>query len=112
MVNNSWCRCVVPERRTRRAEKRMSSARRAVFARAFALGLVAIAARPTAAACPDSQPVYHANDTYWSDLPEAYLIGFAYSIANPSVHTGQAEIFCRSYPSETSAGPCNPLSGT
>ena len=89
----------------------MSSPRRAVLACALALGLVVVATRPSEAACPNSMAVHHVNDTYWSDFPEGYLLGFAYSIENPSVHTGQADIFCRSFPSETSGGQCSPLAG-
>lgn len=90
----------------------MVRSRRMVLTCALSLSVVAISTRPSTAACPNSMPVHHANDTYWSDLPEAYLLGFAYSIENPSVHTGQADIFCRSYPSETSGGACTPLCGT
>jgi Thrombospondin type 3 repeat len=90
----------------------MSRRRRVVLACALSVAVVAVSTRPSAAACPNSMPVHHANDTYWSDLPEAHLLGFAYSIATPTVHTGQADIFCRFYPSETSGGQCTPLAGT
>jgi len=79
---------------------------------AILLVVAPIGAGRAAAACANSMPVHHSNDTYWSDLPEATLIGFAYSLADPSVHTGQADIFCRSYPSETSGGQCSPIAGS
>jgi hypothetical protein len=90
----------------------MPGPRSAALFSAICLLAVAMTTRPVEAACPNSMPVHHANDTYWSNLPEANLIGFAYSLANPSVHTGEADIFCRGYPSETSGGICTPICGT
>jgi hypothetical protein len=111
MVHSLWAGRVAPVRNVRSPEERMPRNRIPFLACAILLAVAPIGAGQAAAACANSMPVHHSNDTYWSDLPEATLIGFAYSLADPSVHTGQADIFCRSYPSETSGGQCSPIAG-
>jgi hypothetical protein len=74
--------------------------------------LAILSALPARAACPDSMPVRHALDTYWSGLPEDHVIGFTFLLSDPSVHTGQAPIFCRFAGEETSGGQCQPLAGS
>lgn len=73
----------------------------------LALTLLA-AGMPAGAACPESVSVRNSLDSYWTGLPEAYLVGFTYLLSDPSVQTGQAAIFCRSAGEETSGGQCQP----
>jgi thrombospondin type 3 repeat protein len=64
------------------------------------------------AACGDFRPIRHGNDSYWSGMPEDRIIGFAYLLSDPSVQTGQAQIFCRYVGEETSGGQCQPEAGS
>ena len=64
------------------------------------------------AACADLRPVRHAFDSFWTNLPEANLIGMAYEIASPGSQTGQTPIFCRFAGDETSGGTCPPSAGS
>jgi hypothetical protein len=57
-------------------------------------------------------PVRHALDSFWTGLPEATLVGFAYALGDAKVQTGQAPLLCRFAGEETSGGPCPPQAGS
>jgi hypothetical protein len=69
-------------------------------------------AGPARAACGDSLAVRHALDSYWTGLPEATLVAFAYALGDAKVQTGQAPILCRAFGEETSGGQCQPQAGS
>jgi len=80
--------------------------------RLLALAFMGLLASPARAACGDSMPVRHALDSFWTGLPEATLVGFAYALGDAKVQTGQAPILCRFSGEEASAGPCPPQAGS
>jgi hypothetical protein len=88
----------------------MRSLRLLLPALALAWGTTAVS--PAFAACADSQAVRHAYDSFWTGLPEANLVGFAYALGSASVQTGQAPILCRFSGEETSGGQCQPQAGS
>src|SRR6185503_6373329 len=98
--------------RSRDALARMRSLRLLLPALALALAGGTSATAPAFAACGDPQAVRHAFDSFWTGLPEANLVGFAYAMGSAAVQTGQAPILCRFSGEETSGGQCQPQAGS
>jgi thrombospondin type 3 repeat protein len=73
---------------------------------------VGLGASPAGAACADFRPINHALGSYWSGLPEANLVGFAWQFTNATVQTGQTPIFCRAAGEETTGSSCPPQAGS
>jgi hypothetical protein len=73
---------------------------------------VALGTTPARGACSEFRSVAHSFGSYWSGLPEAYLVGFAWLLENAAVHSGQTPIFCRGAGEEVSGGPCPAQAGS
>lgn len=67
---------------------------------------------PAGASCSAFRQVKHGYDAYWTGLPEAYLVGFAWAYSDMAVQTGQAKILCRMAGEEVSGGQCAPMAGS